>query len=168
MITIIFTKAQARLPRIQLLIQELRNPKKTYIRVPGESRSGICAFCSQFIFMEHDNSGRVVPLPVVGTHQNCVCQDLVVPIFKLGTRESIGQQSNHEYIYKTRRAKKGLVKRFEWLDYQSIKTKEKILGVQKSKYLKELPIERVYDARTKQLRTNDSILKTVKRMRAGR
>jgi hypothetical protein len=157
MIEIIFTKAQAQNERVQRFMQEMRRKRKIYIRLPGESKSGICPFCAQYIFMTHDLSGRVVPLPVVGTHDFCVCSDILLAIFKLGTGEDAKGFSDPAYRYKMRAAKAGKVKRFEWLSYQSRKVQREILGVKKAGFLKRLPASRLYDKTTGWVKPNTEL-----------
>ena len=49
-----------------------------YIRMPGVSASGPCALCAQYFGMEHDGSGREVPL--IPQHANCCCIDAISQI----------------------------------------------------------------------------------------
>jgi len=153
--------------KVQRILDELEDPGKVLIRVPGESRSGICPFCAQYVYMAHDGSGRIVPLPVVGTHDWCVCQDIPETIFRLGTKQSLSDTFliPEQYRFKIRQAKTGKVDRFEWLKYQTKRTLTRILGAQKVGFLKDLPVEKLYNARTQQPKKNVALQRVINRKR---
>jgi hypothetical protein len=154
MIKLILSRVKISNVRFQKFIEDIANPDKTYIRVLGTSRSGPCEYCAQWAFMEHDKSGEVVPLPVVGTHARCVCNDVPKPVFEIGTKETLEETFGfpQDTRFKIRDAKKGRVARFDWLKYQTRKTQKKILGSARAGYLKTVPIEELYDDVTKHVK----------------
>lgn len=135
MIKMIIPQARLNNPKVLALLRDLEEQASMFVRVPGESSSGICAFCAQFVLMTHDGSGADVPLPVSGTHPNCVCTDIPAPIFRFGTRATLATLADPKFRYKTRAAKKGETGQFEWLAYQSKTTQKRILGVNRYKML---------------------------------
>jgi hypothetical protein len=119
----------------------LENPPKPedmrFIRIEGTSATGPCPQCAQFFFMEHDGSGRVVPL--VPLHENCVCQDIPVQI----ASETVGGISEP-------------LQRGEWLE--KVATPEKkaqILGKGKAALVesKAVPIDKLFSRAASPLAT---------------
>lgn len=154
--------------RVQSLLEGLLDPEKTYIRVPGESRTGTCPICAQYLFMEHDRSGDRVPLPVIGTHVRCVCNDIPQPLFNVATKKTLhdvfgvpSEIRGSRIHIPIRRAKKGDIDRLGWMELQSKRTLTRIIGVAKAGYLKELPVEKLYNAR-KNLKTIQGLQRTRK------
>jgi hypothetical protein len=147
-ISIFVSKSKLSNLTVSKLLDDLTSDNPEFVRVPGVSKSGICDYCSQFIYMVHDGSGSEVPLPVTGTHFSCVCQDTPLAIFKLGTKASLADtfEIPTDYKYPIRRAKAGKVERFEWLKKQNKKTLRHILGVTRAGYLSEMSLEDFYDA----------------------
>lgn len=154
---------------VQKLIDELTSDIREFVRVPGMSKSGICPFCAQFVYMVHDGTGSKVPLPVVGTHDHCVCQDIPLPVFKVGTKATLTETFDipTNYKFPIRKAKSGNVKRFEWLEYQSKRTLAHIIGVTRAGFLDDIPLQRLYDARTKHLRSVKETERIVRKRRSN-
>jgi len=169
-ISLIVNRQHLSNPRVQKLLNDLDDPNMEYVRVPGTSKSGICSFCAQFVFMRHDGSGDEVPLPVSGTHLRCVCSDIPVPVFDIGTKASLADAYNMPeeagiggYVFKIRAARKGATGRFDWLKYQKKSTLARIMGTTRAGYLNELPIEDTYNKQTMRPRKLTSLQRMVKK-----
>ena len=68
----------------------------TYSRQPGTSRSGPCASCSQWFGVQHDGTGRIVPLRPL--HPNCVCRDIPTQILDITPGESFPPMGRGDWI----------------------------------------------------------------------
>lgn len=167
-ITLLISQTKMSNARIKQLIDGLLDPDKTFVRVPGESRTGTCSTCAVFLFVEHDRSGKHVPLPIVGTHRRCVCNDIPKPLFNVATKRTLHdvlgvptEIRGAKINIPIRKAKKGEIDRFDWMRNQSKRTLTRIIGVAKAGYLKELPVDKLYTAK-RQLKTMRGLDRTTK------
>lgn len=143
--------------QVKSLKAALSKQNKKYIRVPGESKTGPCPFCAQFFFMEHDGTGKIVPLPRTGTHKLCVCSDVPVNLINLLSKAGLESLIGFDNSFKLRSVKKS-AKRFEWLSYQSKGVKESILGAVKAGFLPSVKLDDLYK--------NDGRIKTNKQIKS--